>query len=159
MASLEERYREAVDHAVLEACERQNMLSERMKHVEDLAKRTAAMVPRGDTTAAEALLSLEDTLSSVMTTLDDTVASIKAIDDVLPPQDRLMAPGMPHRDHYPILHSLLGSQGPFIMPAAQPRQSVTRTDAEVCKDDKHEPPRAADTLRYVMAHDSNRCPT
>lgn len=154
LSALKQKYQNTVDDAILEACERQNLLSERMKHVEDLAKRTAAETPRQDTTAAEALLSLEGTLRSVMSTLDDTVASIKLLDDALPLPDRLVAPGNPHHSHYPILHDLVAKRGPCTLPAASPRQSVTREDASVCKEDKDKPPRAADTLRNVMLANS-----
>lgn len=110
------KYQDTLQAEVTSLTDTQTVLQARMLDTDRLAShvlrstRTRADRLDGETTGLKggaAVDALADASEATHTLLTSIVSTLLAIDEMLPPQDRLSPPSSAHRKHYPRLHALL----------------------------------------------------
>jgi len=112
-------YQETLGGEVDQVTTAQSELDNKMKDTDQLAntvlKTTKARIDRFETERAgfrggAAVDALADTTETTHTTMTSIISTLLAIDEMLPPQERLSPETSAHRKHYPRLHSLLAGK-------------------------------------------------
>lgn len=110
---LAKRYQDGLSRELLTAAVVQDAVTAKMADVEHLASKSvgSAHTLLAHAESSSKLKKEMDLLvagfSSVRSSIDSLLASLKRLDELLPPADKLESEDSPHREHYPLLHAEL----------------------------------------------------
>lgn len=97
--------------SVDQASAEQLHLVAQMRHVDGCCAATSAVVQKLSKSKPEPLSArlheLAEAITSTRKQIEQAVGGLEEIDAMLPPGERLLAPNLPHRAHYKMLHQLM----------------------------------------------------